>query len=398
MQPEYTNADGVKRVSDAQIVIEPVSGKKGRAQFVDLGRDFAARLPHSVPQIRSEQLELVNPDKNPFFGHARAQLFIAKRGGQAVGRISAHIDELALTMPAEQGFGPGTGNFGYFDAADETVAKALLAAAEDWLRREGMTRALGPISMSVWEEPGLLVKGQGHAPMIMMGHHPAEYRGWIENAGYAKAKTLLTYDLDVTQGFPPLIQRIVKSGERNERITVRQVRKKEWDSEAAIILGILNDAWSSNWGFVPFTPDEIAYAGKKLRPIIHEELNMIAEVDGKPMAFMLTFPDVNHVLKKVDGKIFPFGWFHLLRWMRNPTGSGMRVPLMGVMKELHNSRMASQLAFMMISQIRINAVEKYNSQRGEIGWILDDNEGMKAIADAIDSSINREYWVFEKAL
>ncbi|WP_217905198.1 N-acetyltransferase [Altererythrobacter lutimaris] len=398
MQPEYTNADGVKLVSDAQIVIEPVSGKKGRAQFVDLGRDFAARLPHSVPQIRSEQLELVNPDKNPFFGHARAQLFIAKRNGQAVGRISAHIDELALTMPAEQGFGPGTGNFGYFDAVDKAVAKALLAAAEGWLRREGMTRVLGPISMSVWEEPGLLVKGQDHAPMIMMGHHPADYRGWIENAGYAKAKTLLTYDLDVTEDFPPLIQRIVKSGKRNERITVRQVHKKDWDNEAAIILGILNDAWSSNWGFVPFTPDEIAYAGKKLRPIIHEELNMIAEVDGKPMAFMLTFPDVNHVLQKVDGKLFPFGWFHLLRWMRNPTGSGMRVPLMGVMKELHNSRMASQLAFMMISQIRINAVGKYHSQRGEIGWILDDNEGMKAIADAIDSTINREYWVFEKAL
>ncbi|NVE95853.1 N-acetyltransferase [Altererythrobacter sp. JGD-16] len=385
-------------MSDAQIVIEPVSGKKGRAQFVDLGRDFAARLPHSVPQIRSEQLELVNPDKNPFFGHARAQLFIAKRNGQAVGRISAHIDELALTMPAEQGFGPGTGNFGYFDAVDKAVAKALLAAAEGWLRREGMTRVLGPISMSVWEEPGLLVKGQDHAPMIMMGHHPADYRGWIENAGYAKAKTLLTYDLDVTEDFPPLIQRIVKSGKRNERITVRQVHKKDWDNEAAIILGILNDAWSSNWGFVPFTPDEIAYAGKKLRPIIHEELNMIAEVDGKPMAFMLTFPDVNHVLQKVDGKLFPFGWFHLLRWMRNPTGSGMRVPLMGVMKELHNSRMASQLAFMMISQIRINAVGKYHSQRGEIGWILDDNEGMKAIADAIDSTINREYWVFEKAL
>ncbi len=398
MQPEYPNANGVYAVSDAQIVIEPVSGKKGRAEFVDLGRDFSARLPHSVPQIRSEQLELVNPGKDPFFGHARAQLFIARRDGQAVGRISAHIDELALAMPAEQGFGPGTGNFGYFDAADEDVAHALLETAEGWLKREGMTRALGPISMSVWEEPGLLVKGQDHSPMIMMGHHPAGYRGWIESAGYTKAKSLLTYDLDVSHDFPPLIQRIVKSGKRNERIRVRQVRKKEWDSEVEIILTILNDAWSRNWGFVPFTPDEIAYAGKKLRPIIHEPLNMIAEVDGKPMAFMLTFPDVNHVLKRIDGKLFPFGWFHLLKWMRNPTGSGMRVPLMGVMKELHNSRMASQLAFMMISQIRINAAENYASKRGEIGWILDDNEGMKAIADAIESTVNREYWVFEKGL
>jgi len=385
-------------VSQGEIEIIPVSGKKGRGKFVDVGRAFAAREPHSVPQLRSEQLELVDPGKNPFFGHARAQLFIAERGGKPVGRISAHIDELALEVPADQGFGPGTGNFGYFDAEDEAAAHALLDAAEEWLRGQGMTRSLGPISMSVWEEPGLLVRGQDHSPMIMMGHHPASYRGWIESHGYTKAKSLLTYDLDVTHDFPPLVQRIVKSGERNERILVRQVDKSRWDEEVEIVLSILNDAWSKNWGFVPFTPEEIAYAGKKLRPIIHEPLNMIAELDGKPVAFMLTFPDVHDVLKRIDGKLFPFGWFHLLRWLRKPMKSGMRVPLMGVLKELHNSRLASQLAFMMISQIRKSAVAAYHSERAEIGWILDDNQGMVAIADAIDSSVNREYWILEKQI
>ena len=385
-------------MTDVKIVVEPVSGKKGRAEFVDLGRAFAAREPHSVPQLRSEQLELVNPDKNPFFGHARAQLFIARRDGKAVGRISAHIDELALEMPAEQGFGPGTGMFGYFDAEDEAVALALLETAESWLRTEGMTRVLGPISMSVWEEPGLLVRGQDHPPMIMMGHHPAQYRGMIEGAGYKAAKSLLTYDLDVTTDFPPIVQRIVKSGERNKRINVRQVDKSRWDEDAAIVLSILNDAWSGNWGFVPFTPEEVAYAGKKLKPIIFEPLNLIAEVEGEPVAFMLTFPDINQVLRKIDGKLFPFGWFHLLRWLRKPKSANMRVPLMGVKKELHSSRLASQLAFMMISQIRENAFDGFGAERGEIGWILDDNQGMVAIADAIESKVNREYIVFEKSL
>jgi hypothetical protein len=176
------------------------------------------------------------------------------------------------------------------------------------------------------------------------------------------------------------------------------VVKKRWDSEAAIILSILNDAWSGNWGFVPFTADEIAYAGKKLRPIIFEPLNMIAELDGEPVAFLLTFPDINQVLAKINGKLFPFGWFHMLRWLHFPKGSGMRVPLMGVKKELHNSRMASQLAFMMIDQIRRTADELYESKRGEVGWILDDNKGMVAIADAINSKINREYIVFGKDL
>lgn len=382
----------------AQIEIVPVSDKRGRVAFVDLGRAFSDSLPNFVPQLRSEQIELVDPAKNPFFGHARVQLFIAYRSGQPVGRISAHIDELALAMPADQGFGPGTGFFGYFDAEDEAIARALLTTAEGWLAGEGMSRVLGPISLSIWEEPGLLVRGQDHPPMIMMGHHPAHYAAWIEAAGYARAKTLYTYDLDITRPFSPLIQRIVQSGHKNARINVRRVRKDDWDAEVAIILGILNDAWSDNWGFVPFSPAEVAYAGKKLRPIIHEELNMIAEVDGRPVAFMLTFPDVNAALAKIRGKLFPFGWIHMLRWLNHPKGAGMRVPLMGVLKDLHNSRLASQLAFMMIETIREQAKDKFSSTRGELGWVLEDNQGMVAIADTIQSKINREYAIYGKAL
>jgi len=392
-----------RRVADVadrsgEIVIEPVSGKHQRAAFVDLGRVFSDRLPNFVPQIRAEQLELVDPDKNPFFGHARVQLFIAKRGGKPVGRISAHIDELALAMPADQGFGPGTGFFGYFDAEDEGVAHALLGTAEAWLARQGMTRVLGPISLSVWEEPGLLVQGQDHRPMLMMGHHPAHYAGWIEAAGFTRAKTLYTYDLDISKPFSPLLQRIIHSGHKNARINIRRVRKADWDAEVATILAILNNAWSDNWGFVPFTPAEVAYAGKKLRPIIKEELNMIAEVDGRPVAFMLTWPDVNDALARIKGKLFPFGWITMLRWLRHPKGAGMRVPLMGVLRELHNSRMASQLAFMMIESIRIEATTKLGSTRGELGWVLDDNQGMNAIADAIQSKINGEYAIYERGL
>ena len=383
---------------NGEVVIDPVEGKRGRALFVDTGRRFASREPHAVPQLRGEQLELVDPAKNPFFGHAVHQLFVARRGDAVVGRISAHIDRLALELPRQQGFGPGAGMFGYFDAADEAVAHALLRAAEDWLRGQGMDRAIGPISMSIWEEPGLLVSGQDHAPMIMMGHHPEIYQHWIESAGYARAKTLLTYDLDVTVGFPPLIRRIVQSGQRNERISLRPVDLSRWDEEVETILAILNDAWSNNWGFIPFTNAEIAYAGKKLKPIIHPQINLIAEVDGKPVAFMLTLPDINDVLRKVNGRLWPLGWLRLLRWMRKPSGAGMRVPLMGVRRELHNSRLASQLAFMMISQIREVAIAEYQTKRAEIGWILDDNQGMMAIADAIQSTINREYAIFEKSL
>lgn len=383
---------------DAEIVIEPVEGKAGRAAFVDIGRRFAAETPHSVPQLRSEQLELLDPARNPLFEHAEVQLFLARRGGQPVGRIAACIDRLMLEMPPEQGFGPGTGIFGYFDAEDEQVAQALLAAAEDWLRARGTTCALGPISLSMWEEPGLLVVGHGHPPTIMMGHHPECYRDYIESTGYEVAKRLFTYDLDVSEDFPPLIRRIVQSGRRNPRIRIRPVDHANYMQDVRTVLHILNDAWSNNWGFVPFTESEIEYGAKKLKPLIREELTRIAELDGKPVAFMLALPNANEPLARIGGRLFPFGWITMLRWLRKPRARIARVPLMGVLKEFHNSRLASQLAFMMISDIREDTTHVNGTTRGEIGWILEDNQGMIAIADAIESEVNREYAIYRKAL
>jgi hypothetical protein len=294
--------------------------------------------------------------------------------------------------------GPGTGNWGMMEAADETVYQALIAHAEDWLRAKGMQRSLGPLSLSVWDEAGLLVKGFDHSPTVMMGHNSPAYRGWVEAAGYAHAKSLYTYDLNIAREFPPLVQRIVQSGERNSRIVIRKVDKRRFDQEAALILGILNDAWSGNWGFVPLTDDEIAFAGKKLKPIVFENLIMVAEVEGEPVAFMITLPDLNEALKPLGGSLLPFGWAKLLWWLHKPRVRTMRVPLMGVVKRLQATRLASQLAFMMIEYIRREAVAHYGASRGEIGWILDDNQGMRAIAETIESVINREYAIYEKPL
>lgn len=385
----------------AELVITPVSSKADRAAFVDLAYRLNASDQNWVPNLRSEEISKFTPGKNPYFEHARVQLFLARRGGQVVGRISAHIDELALKQPVEQGMGPGTGNWGAIEAEDEETARALIATAEDWLRGQGMTRALAPMNLSVWEEPGIQVLGHDHPPMVMMAHHNAAYQGWIEGAGYGRVKTLHTYDLDVAKPFPQLIQRIVASGEKNARINVREVELKHFDRDAAIICEILNDAWSDNWGFVPFTPEEIAYTGKALKPLVHPELIRIAEYDGEAVAFMMTLPDLNGIQMKVNrrnGKPSPLGLAKLLLWLRKPTDADMRVPLMGVRKRLQSSRLASQLAFMMIEYIRREAIVKFGAKRGEIGWILEDNQGMVAIADAIDSKINREYAIYDKAL
>jgi GNAT superfamily N-acetyltransferase len=385
-------------LSDAQIEIEEVRGKAGLSAFIDLAYRLNKDDPNWVPPLRAEVEELLTRGKNPFHEHARMQLFLARRGGRAVGRVSAHIDELALQQPPSQGMGPGTGNWGLLEAEDEAVAHAVLARAEDWLRREGMNRALGPISLSIWEEPGLLAYGHDHPPTVMMGHNDPAHQHWVESAGYTKAKSLFTYDLHVADGFPPIVNRIVASGERNSAIVVRPIDKSQFAREAAIAIDILNDAWSGNWGFVPFTDAEKAYGAKKLKPLIIEKTNMIAELNGEPVAFMLALPDANELIRHMNGRLFPFNWIKLLWWLRNPQAQTFRVPLMGVRRRLQNSRLASQLAFMMIEYIRREAVRSHGIRRAEIGWILEDNKGMVAIADAIDSKVNREYRIYEKRL
>jgi GNAT superfamily N-acetyltransferase len=381
-----------------EIEIAPVSSKGDRTAFIELAYRLNGSDPHWVAPLRSDMVELLTPGRNPFHAHARMQLFLARRGGRVVGRISAHIDELALTQPPEQGMGPGTGNWGLLEAEEEAITAALIARAEQWLRDEGMTRVLAPISLSIWEEPGLLVKGHDHSPMVLMGHNLPVYEAWIEHSGYTVAKRLLTYDVNVDKGFPDLVNRIVALGERNPRITVRPVDKSRFDDEARIILDILNDAWSGNWGFVPITDQEVAYIGKKMKPLIFARAVQIAEIDGEPVAFMMSLPDMNQALKPLKGSLYPFGWLKLLWWLRKARPASFRVPLMGVRRRLQSSRMASQLAFMMIEYIRRYAVEEHGTVRAEVGWVLDDNQGMIAIAEAIDSKVNREYRIYEKSL
>lgn len=381
-----------------QITIRRVNSKADTKAFVELSYRLNADDPNWVPPLRDEAYALITPGKNPWFEHGEAAYFLALRGDRPVGRISAQIDHIALTQPPEQGMGPGVGNWGMFEAEDAEVAAALIAAAENWLRGKGMDQSMGPMSLGMWDEPGLLVQGHDHPPTVMMGHDAPQYQAWIEGQGYVQVKDLYTYEIPIDVDFPPLVQRIVQSGERNDRIYIRRVDKSKFDTEAALILKILNDAWSDNWGFVPFTDAEIAYAGKKLKPIVYEDLIRIAEVDGEPVAFMMTLPDLNEKIIGYRGSYFPFNWAKLLWWLRAPKVQTMRVPLMGVLKKLHSTRIASQLAFMLVHQIRRDAVANFGASRGEFGWVLDDNGPMRSVGEAMNGKINKVYRIYVKAL
>jgi hypothetical protein len=380
-------------MNSSPVTVRPVEEAADRKAFVDVAWTLNREDPNWVPPLKTEVHGLIDPRTNPWFEHAEARLFLAERNGEPVGRISAQVDQEVL-----QYVGPGVGQWGMFEAADAEVAAALIARAEDFLRGRRMKVAQGPFSLSIWDEPGLLVKGHDQPPTVMMGHNSPAYEAWVEAAGYRGVKDLYTYELDFSRDFPPIVQRIVQSGERNPRIRIRKVEKKRFEEEAALILGILNDAWSGNWGFIPLSEEEIAYAGKKLKPIVYEDLIRVAEVDGEPVAFMMTLPDLNELTRSFDGRLFPVNWLKLLWQLRNPQVRRMRVPLMGVVKRLQATRLASQLAFMMIEYIRRDALAHYSASRAEIGWVLDDNEGMKSIAETIESKVNRVYRIYEKPL
>jgi hypothetical protein len=379
------------------VTVSPVRTKADKKAFIDLHYRLNRDDPNWVPPLKDEVNGLITPGKNPWFEHAEDELFLARRDGRVVGRISGQVDQLVL-----EHMGAGTGQWGMLEAEDEETAHALIAAAEEWLRGKGMTRALGPFSLGIWDEPGLLVQGHDHPPMVMMGHNKAAYQTWVESAGYRGVKDLYTYDIDTTEPFPPLIARIVASGQKNPKIRTRKVDKSRFDEEATLILSILNDAWSDNWGYIPLTDAEIAFAGKKLKPIVFEDMIRIAEYDDgngfQPVAFMMTLPNLNLVLKRLNGSLFPFGFIKLLRWLGAKRFPEARVPLMGVVRRLQASRLASQLAFMLIEEIRIDSHAKFGVVRGELGWVLEDNQGMRAIADAIGSKINKVYRIYEKTL
>lgn len=381
-----------------KVQISAVEGARLRKAFVELPFKLYADSEHWVPPLRSEVNALLSPKRNPWFEHGKAQFFVATRDGTPVGRISAHIDYLALGQPSAQGLGPGTGFWGLLESDSSETTHALLDAAERWLRENGSSRSVGPFSLSYWDEVGLLVEGFDAPPTVMMGYNTQDYADWVVSHGYAPVQDTHTYEVPLHQGFPELCNKIVAAGERNTRIRIRQVDRTRFAQETAIIVGLINDAWSGNWGFVPFTDAEVAYAARKLKPLVFEPLIRIAEVDGDPVAFMMVLPDVNERIRSFNGNLLPFNWAKLLLWLRRPKVDRVRVPLMGVASQFHGTRLASQLSLMLIEYIRRDAVITLGAKTGEFGWVLKSNGPMLSVSKVVGGVINKTYRIFEKDL
>ena len=375
---------------DVGLIVERVSGRKQLKEFVALPQRIYADDPNWVAPLRFEQLHRLS-EKNPFFRHAQWQAWVVRRGGRVVGRISAQIDDLY-----QETHGDATAFFGSIEAEDDPeIFALLLRTAETWLRERGMTGIRGPFNLSVNEECGLLIDGYRTPPFVMMGHARSYYAGNIEAAGYSKAKDLLAYqvrpDFDAPRVMQRLLQRI------GDSISVRKLRRKQLHSELEILRDIFNDSWAGNWGFTPFTEAEFADIGDLLRVLIDDDFIQIAEIDGWPVAMIVALPDINQAVRDLNGRLLPVGWLKLLWRLKVKYPDRARVMLMGVRQEYQQSRLGSALAFLVIDTVR-QALIRRKIETVEMSWILEDNEGMRGIIEAIGGDAYKRYRIYEKSL
>jgi len=377
--------------TSAPLRIVPVSNKADLAEFIRLPAAVFKDDPQWIPPLFLERKIHLSPKHNPYFQHAKSQSWLAWRGDVAVGRISAQVDQMHLAQHHD-----ATGFFGMLDAEDnqETFA-ALMTTAEQWLAEQGMRRVRGPFNLSINEETGLLIDGFADPPVFMMSHALPYYREHIEQCGYHKAADTLAYLINPNFVAPPVMQRLLKMA--SERVTVRTLDRSRFDDEIMLLRDIFNDAWSENWGFVPFTEAEFKELGQNLKFLLHDEYIQIAEVDGEAAGFIIGMPNINEAIRDLKGKLFPFGWLKLIWRLKIKGPASGRVPLMGVRKKFQKTRLGPGLAFLIIDAVR-NELHKRGAHRLELSWILEDNAGMRNIIESIGGTAYKRYRVFERDL
>jgi len=369
----------------------PVEGKAGLDRFIRVAMRLGASEPNYIAPLIFERGEALTAKGNPFFQHADVQFWLAVKDGRDVGRISAQIDHLnPLTKD-------GVGHFGMIAAEDDAeVFAALFAAAEAWLKDRGCKVAQGPVNLSTNEEVGLLVEGHDTPPMFMMGHDARHVGTRIEGQGYAKAKDIYAYTCSVGDDLPgPILRRVRKPAA--DGVVLRTLDMKRLDEEVKTLTGILNDAWSGNWGFTPTTAAETQALANNLKLLLDPRLAWFAEIDGEAAGFMILLPNINEAIADLGGKLFPFGWAKLLWRLKVKGPKTGRVPLMGVKRKFAATLRGQLLPFQLIDAVA-QAARRQGYERYELSWILEDNTAMRRICDAGGAKVYKTYRVYEKAL
>ncbi|MBC8412173.1 MAG: GNAT family N-acetyltransferase [Nitrospira sp.] len=364
------------------IEILPADSGEMFREFLEFPYTLYRDNPHWVPQLNRDIKALFSKD-NPFFEHAEVQPFIARKNGSTAGRITAIYNTTYTDYYNEP-----VGFFGFFDCIDDLeVARSLIDAVKNWLVSRNMTSMMGPMNFSSNEEIGVLFEGFDEPPMIMMPYNHPYYDRLYKECGFERVRDLFAYIADVPDSFPEKVYRVARISEK-KGVSVRPIRMKHFAQEMEIFREIYNSAWEKNWGFMPMTANEINHAAKELKSIVVPDLTLIAEHNGEAVGFMMFLPDFNYVLKKLDGRLLPFGIFKALWHTRKITDA--RLLLLGI-KPGFRRRGVDSLLFLK----GLEGLKKHGYKRMEFSWILEDNHDVKRVIETMNGDLYKKYRVYQ---
>jgi ribosomal protein S18 acetylase RimI-like enzyme len=368
--------------------ILPVRTKIELREFIDLPYQLYRHDPLWVAPLRSEQWSQFNPAKNPMLEHCTYQLFLLKEGDKVLGRISAFTDRLALDHWQQP-----IGLFGSFECVNDPVAASmLLDAAAAWLRAQGMQVMRGPWSFAS-QEWGLVVEGFEPQPVILAPYNPPYYNDFITSFGLAKVMDLLVYEADMKKGYRILERILILTDKVAARygVSVRPINMDRLEEEVVTIMRLANQSISDNWGFYPVTDAEARAMAHDLKQIVNPEALLIAEdASGEPIGFALSLPDVNQVLKGLNGRLLPFGWLKMLTQL--PKLNVYRMWALGVVPEYQGKAIDT-----LLYRATHDALAPLNV-RMEINYVLENNDRMNNAIMKLGASQIRRYRVYEKTL
>jgi hypothetical protein len=369
--------------------VTPVRSRRDLREFIGLPYRLHANEAQWIPPLRLERWAFLNRRLNAYFKHADAQLFIARRDGRLVGRISAQIDHAFNDFHDN-----AWGMFGFLELEnDGELLDALLGAARDWLRARGRDRMVGPMDFTMNDESGLLIEGFDREPMIKQAWHPPYYMELCERSGLEKAIDLYMWELHISdrERVLPVIWELSEQLEDKHGITIRNMSRRRLRRDVELFGEIYNEAWSRNWGFVPYSKEDLDYYAQELQLVFAREWFMVAEEGDTPVAIAITVPDVNQALKRMNGRLLPLGWLHFLR--KRSYIDRCRVGFLGVKPAYQHTGVAAGLYARHFHESARGRIKW-----GEMGWILETNTAMNRGMEAMGGRIVKRYRVYEADL
>jgi hypothetical protein len=372
------------------LVVRPLGFGREAKPFVDLMWRVYQDDPAWIPVLRRVQMDQLNPDHNPFLRYGEAQLFLAERDGEPVGRISAQINPEHDAYHNERG-----GFFGFFECIDDPeVAQALISAAEAWLRERDVEWMRGPISFTINQETGTLIDGFETPPMVGMPHGRPYYDDHLHAAGLTPIKDLVAWRYPVHE----LSERALKARERVlalDNVSVREMERKHLRRDIGIAVDIFNDAWQDNWGYIPVREDEIDQLAGDLAQFADPRLTAIISIDDEPAAMVIAIPNLNDAARDINGRLFPFGAIKLKwRLWRGPNSG--RVILLGVRRKFR-TRAYAGLHLLLFTEVHLRG-KRLGFDWAELGWVLEDNALLNSALPRMGASVHKTYRLYQRAL